>query len=373
MRRRDFLRQGSAGLLQCSLLAGVKPGLLTGMNAGPVPELPVKKARYYRILDGKTVECQLCPHQCRVANLERGTCGVRENREGEYRTLVYGNLCSINVDPIEKKPLYHYHPRTRALSVATAGCNFFCRFCQNWEISQKRPEQVKSTYISPQRLVTLAGQKNCGAIAHTYTEPVVFTEYVVDCARLGKERNIPNVMISNGFINEKPLRDLCRYLGAIKIDLKAFTEDFYRDRCSGSLRPVLDTLVRLREEGIWFEIVDLIIPGLNDTVEEIRQMSRWIYRELGPDVPLHFSRYYPTFMMKNIPPTPKKTLLDLRKAAVDSGIRFVYIGNILTDYAHTYCPSCGERLIERYGYHTRITGLNSGACGKCGEIIPGEF
>jgi pyruvate formate lyase activating enzyme len=202
---------------------------------------------------------------------------------------------------------------------------------------------------------------------------VVFAEYVLDCARSGKERNVPNVMISNGFINEKPLRDLCRYLGAIKIDLKAFTEDFYRNRCSGSLRPVLDTLVRLRDEGIWFEIVDLIIPGLNDSVEEIRQMTRWIRRELGPDVPLHFSRYYPTFMMKNIPPTPKETLLELRKVAVDSGIRFVYIGNILTEYSHTYCPACGEKLIERYGYHTRITGLKSGACGKCGEKIPGRF
>jgi len=373
MERREFIKAGSAGLLHCSLLRTLGGETAVSAPGQPPQSLPRSEARYYRRLPDKKVECQLCPHQCRVANLERGTCGVRENREGEYQTLVYGNICSLNVDPIEKKPLFHYLPASRSLSVATAGCNFFCRFCQNWEISQKRPEQVRFTHLLPGDLVTMARQRECRTIAHTYTEPVVFTEYVLDCARTGKEKNIPSVMISNGFINEEPMRDLCRYLGAVKIDLKAFTEEFYEKYCSGSLQPVLDTLVLLKTLGVWLEIVVLIIPGLNDGPDEINRMTRWIHRELGPDVPLHFSRYYPTFMMKNIPPTSKKSLLEARKIAVDNGIRFVYVGNILTDYAHTYCPRCGELLIERYGYHTRITGLKSGACGKCGEEIPGRF
>ncbi|MCK4765958.1 MAG: AmmeMemoRadiSam system radical SAM enzyme [Candidatus Aminicenantes bacterium] len=333
----------------------------------------VREAKYYEKLGEKKIKCQLCPQECRVADLERGTCGVRENRGGIYYTLVYGNLCSANIDPIEKKPLFHYYPTTTALSVATVGCNFVCRFCQNWEISQKRPEQVRSFELFPAELVRLAKARNCKTVAHTYTEPVVFFEYMLAGAIQGKKEGVPNVMISNGYIKEKPMRELCKYLGAVKIDLKAFTEKFYKDMCAGKLQPVLDTLKVLKDEGVWFEIVDLIIPTLNDSKQEIEAMTKWIVKELGPDVPLHFSRYFPTFMLKNIPPTPPDTLHRCRQIAVDNGLKFVYIGNLVSDAENTYCPKCKKLLIERLRYRVTVPGMSGSQCKYCNEKIPGCF
>jgi len=332
-----------------------------------------REAKYYDKQAEKKITCKLCPHECRVADLERGTCGVRENNGGTYYTHVYGNICSAHIDPIEKKPLFHYYPTTQALSVAAAGCNFVCKFCQNWEISQRRPEQVESTEVFPNALVDAAIQQKCKTIAHTYTEPVVFFEYMLDCAIEGKKRGVPNVMISNGFIQEKPMRELCKYLGAVKIDLKAFTEKFYKELCAGKLKPVLDTLLVLKDEKTWFEIVVLVIPTLNDSQHEIDTMTKWICKELGPDVPLHFSRYYPTFMLKNIPPTPPGILEKARKIAMNNGLKFVYIGNILTDAENTYCPSCGKLVIERIQYSVELTGLKKNRCKYCNTIIPGVF
>jgi len=334
---------------------------------------PLKKAKFFEKLAEKKIVCKLCPHECRVADLERGTCGVRENRGGEYYTLVYGNPCSANVDPIEKKPLYHYLPATKSFSIATAGCNFVCTFCQNWEISQKRPEQVRSMNIPPAKLVTLAKQYGCRTIAHTYTEPVVFYEYMFDAAVEGKKRAVPNVMISNGYIQEKPMRQLSKVIGAVKIDLKAFSDKFYQEMCKGTLRPVLDTLTVLKDEGIWFEIVVLLIPTLNDSTSEITQMSQWIVKELGDHVPVHFSRYYPTFMLKKIPPTPPKTLNRARKIAMDQGLKFVYIGNIISDAGNTRCPNCKKVIIERVGFASQLTGMSKNKCKYCGETIPGVF
>jgi pyruvate formate lyase activating enzyme len=269
--------------------------------------------------------------------------------------------------------MYHYYPTTRAFSIATAGCNFVCRFCQNWEISQKRPEQIKSIELFPADVIRAAKRFNCKTVAHTYTEPVIFYEYMLDCAIEGKKKGVPNVMISNGYIQEKPMRELCKYLGAVKIDLKAFTDKFYKDMCAGTLKPVLDCLEVLKDEGIWFEIVVLIIPTLNDSKSEIDQMTKWIVKKLGPDVPVHFSRYYPTFMLKNIPPTPPSLLTRARKIAMANGVKFVYIGNILSDASNTYCPNCGKVLIERLGYMTDIKGLNKNHCKFCNEKIPGVF
>jgi pyruvate formate lyase activating enzyme len=334
----------------------------------------VREAKYYEKLGEKKIKCKLCPHECRVADLERGTCGVRENRDGTYYTLVYGNPCSAGIDPIEKKPLFHYYPATSAFSIATAGCNFVCRFCQNWEISQKRPEQVESIKMFPEDVIRIAKARNCKTVAHTYTEPVVFFEYMLACAEQGKKAGIPNVMISNGYINEKPMRELCKHLSAVKIDLKAFTEKFYKEQCAGELKPVLHTLQILKDEGVWFEIVDLIIPTLNDGKKEIEAMSKWIVKELGPDVPLHFSRYHPTFMLKNIPPTPPATLHRCREIAMDNGIKFVYIGNLLSDAGNTYCPRCHKLLIERLRLSvTNTSGMKDDRCKYCNEKIPGYF
>jgi len=369
MDRREFFRRvaGAGGV--CGM-AWFSPGLIGEAASQGSSD---SEAKYYEKFGEKKVQCKLCPHECRVADLERGTCGVRENRGGKYYTLVYGNPCAANVDPIEKKPLFHYYPTTDAFSLATAGCNFVCRFCQNWEISQKRPEQVKSFSLSPDAVVRAARKYSCRTIAHTYSEPVVFFEYMLDCAIHGRKAGIPNVMISNGYIQEKPMRELCRHLGAVKIDLKAFTETFYKEQCSGTLKPVLRTLEILKEEGVWFEIVVLLIPTLNDSVEEIRQMSRWIVGQLGDNVPLHFSRYSPTFMLKNIPPTPPAVLDRAHKTARDSGVKYVYIGNILSDAANTYCHSCGKMLMQRIGFSTSIVGMTENRCKYCDTTIPGVF
>ena len=368
MDRREFIKQCVGTGVVCACVLRGEPDILYAES-----DRFVKKAKYFEKLEEKKIICKLCPHECRVADLERGTCGVRENRNGNYYTLVYGNPCSAHIDPIEKKPIFHYYPSTQSFSIATAGCNFVCRFCQNWEISQKRPEQIRSINLPPEAVVRAAKRTYCKTIAHTYTEPVIFFEYMLDCAIIGKKEGIPNVMISNGYIQEKPMRELCKYLGAVKIDLKAFTEKFYKEMCSGTLKPVLDTLLILKDEGVWFEIVDLIIPTLNDSKNEIEQMTQWIVKELGPDVPVHFTRYYPTFMLKNIPPTPPSTLQRSRKIAMENGLKFVYIGNIISDAENTYCPGCGKVIIERLGFSTNISGMKKNRCKYCKEKIPGVF
>ena len=372
--RRSFLKLCGGTLTACAACS------LPMFGAGPLPaaagtgkKTGVKEAKYFEKLGEKKVQCHLCPHECRVADLERGTCGVRENRDGTYYSLVYGTPCSANIDPIEKKPLFHFFPTMQAFSIATAGCNFVCKFCQNWEISQKRPEQVQSIDLPPERVIALAKNKGCKTVAHTYTEPVIFYEYMLDCAILGKREGIPNVMISNGYIREKPMRELCKYLGAVKIDLKGFTEKFYSEICSGKLKPVLDTLQVLKDEKMWFEIVVLLIPTLNDSAKEISDMTQWIVKELGSDVPVHFSRYYPTFMLKNIPPTPPETVVMARKIAMANGVKFAYVGNVLSEGESTYCPRCGKTVIERLRFVAKVTGMKGNKCKYCQEIIPGVF
>jgi pyruvate formate lyase activating enzyme len=368
MDRRAFLRTAGKTALAAPLLLG------GARNAGATAFVPrASEAMYYEKLADKKVKCRLCPHECQVADLERGNCGVRENRGGVYHTLVYGQPCAVHIDPIEKKPLFHYHPGSQAYSLATAGCNFSCRFCQNWEISQRRPEQVQAISLAPEAAVRQAREQACPIIAYTYSEPVIFFEYMRDIAALGRERGIPSVMISNGFIQKKPLQELCRLLGAVKIDLKAFTESFYQEQCGGRLKPVLDTLLTLRDEKIWFEVVVLLIPGLNDGNAEIGRMCSWIRQELGPDVPLHFTRYAPTFMVKNIPPTPAETLYTARTIALDAGIRFCYVGNLLSDAGNTYCPNCGKLLVRRLMYSIENSGLDKNRCKYCRTVIPGVF
>ena len=239
------------------------------------------------------VKCRLCPHGCTVADGQRGICEVRENQGGKYKTLVYSRTVSMNIDPIEKKPLFHFLPGTKAFSLATAGCNFDCKFCQNWQISQARPENLDSQYYPPDKIVEQAKQTECKTIAYTYSEPTIYYEYMYDVAKLGKEKGLRSVMISNGFMNEEPMRELCKQLSAVKIDLKAFTDKFYRETCSGDLKPVLHTLEVLKSLGIWYEIVVLIVPTLNDSEQENRDMCRWIVKTLGPDVPVHYSRFNP--------------------------------------------------------------------------------
>ena len=376
--RRQFLRGGVGAACALGfggdlmrLLAGRAGAAGTDEGAGIV----AAPARHYRKEANKAVTCLLCPRECAVADVERGYCGVRENRGGDYHTLVYGALCSANVDPIEKKPLFHYLPSTTALSVATAGCNMECKFCQNWQISQFRPEQIERSHnVPPERLATIAKGRGCPTIAYTYSEPVVFNEYVHDAAEAGRKTGVGSVMISNGYIQEKPLRELCRQLTGMKVDLKGFTEKFYKEQCAARLGPVLEALETLASTGIHFEIVVLLIPTLNDSSAEIQSMAKWIVKQLGPDVPIHFSRFHPTYRLMNLPPTPVPTLTRARKIAMDAGNNFVYVGNVPSHPGeNTYCSGCQRILIRRMGYRTQVVNLNDGRCGSCRRTIPGVW
>jgi pyruvate formate lyase activating enzyme len=381
--RRDFFADSLRGLFAfgtaacvLSCAARLRPLLAAGeKEAGKSEEdLYVKEALHWKKLEQLKVECLLCPRKCRVADLERGSCGVRENRKGTYYTLVHSRVCAAHIDPIEKKPLFHFRPGTLAFSVATAGCNMACKFCQNWEISQFRPEQVASHYLPPKRLAEIAKARRCRSIAYTYTEPVVFYEYMLDCAREGNKLGMDSVMISNGYILEKPLVELCRELKAVKVDLKAFTEKFYRESCDGKLKPVLEGLETLKKIGIWFELVVLLIPTLNDGEKEIKELSAWVRRSLGPDVPVHFTRFHPTYRLKNLPRTPVETLEKAREIAKAEGLRFVYLGNVPGHEGEsTYCPKCGKTLIRRWGFYVLKNSLKEGRCDSCNEKIPGVW
>ena len=320
-----------------------------------------------------TVHCELCPTECVLEEFQVGGCRTRINKAGTLYSLVYGKPCAVAVDPIEKKPFFHFHPATTAFSIATAGCVLGCKFCQNWEISQANPEDVDHRDLSPEDVVRQAMFYQCKTITYTYTEPTVFYEYMYDTARVARQYGINNTMHSCGYINERPLRELAQYLDAADVDLKAFTEDFYSRICGGRLKPVLDSLVVLKDEGVWLEITNLMIPTLNDDRTQIRDMCRWIVKELGPDVPLHFSRFFPYYKLKNLPPTPLPTLLDARKIATDAGLRYVYIGNVQSGAENTCCPNCKKVLIERIGFFVKQNTIVKGACGFCNTRIAGVW
>lgn len=377
--RKEFMaKTGCAALAAGGALAaqGWGNGTLSGSNAYAYASADsqkyVREAMHYKKLEEQRVECEICPRECKVAPKERGYCGVRENEGGVYNTLVYGRACSANVDPIEKKPLSHFLPGTRALSIATAGCNVECKFCQNWEISQFRPEQIRDMNLQPETLVSEALDRKIASIAFTYSEPVIFYEYMHDTAKLAKEKGVESVMISNGYIKEKPMSQLCEHLSAVKIDLKAFTEKFYKETCSGKLQPVLDTLKLLKKKGMWFEIVVLIIPTLNDSEAEIHEMCAWVFDELGPDVPIHFSRFHPTYKIKNLPPTPISTLTLARQTAMQAGLNYAYVGNVPGHEGEsTYCPSCKKTIVKRTGYGVTGIAIEDGKCKFCDCPIPG--
>jgi len=331
-----------------------------------------KLSPFFTPLEGGRIRCDLCPHSCEVEEGERGYCEVRENTGGRYYSLVYGNPCAVHVDPIEKKPFYHVLPSSRSFSIATTGCNFDCKFCQNWEISQARPDDTQNYELPPEDVVQLAERYQSDSIASTYVEPTVFVEYMIDIGILARKRGMLKVMHSNGYMNSAPLRVLSEHLDAACIDLKGFSESYYRDLTEGSLEPVLATLKQLKESGVHMEIVNLVVPGKNDKTEEIAAMCRWIKDDLGPHVPLHFSRFYPLYKLKSLPPTPVSTLERCRNIALKEGLHFVYIGNVPGHPAeHTDCPRCNARLIQRWGYKVAILHLKEGSCEQCGHPVPG--
>jgi pyruvate formate lyase activating enzyme len=334
----------------------------------------VIEARHYQKLPDKMVRCKLCPRECVVPPGERGYCRVRENRGGTYYSLVHSRVVAAHIDPVEKKPFFHFLPGSLAFSVATAGCNVNCKFCQNWEISQARPEDLRSVKLLPKDLAARARQSGCPLLAYTYSEPTVFNEYVVDSAEAGHAVGLRSVVVSNGFIQQEPLKKLCRSVDAIKTDVKAFSEKYYREVVRGELRPVLDTVVTVRKHGTWSEIVYLVVPTLNDSDAEFRGLARWIKSELGPEMPVHFTRFYPLYLLKNLPPTPVETLERAKAVADAEGLQYVYIGNVPGHPGeNTYCPKCRRLLIERAGFTIRQMHVREGKCESCKHAIPGVW
>lgn len=330
------------------------------------------EAKFYRKLQSSQIKCELCPRECTVADGKRGHCGVRENREGTFYSLVYARVCAAHVDPIEKKPMFHYLPGTAAFSLATAGCNVNCKFCQNWEISQSRPEEIPADYAPPQRVVELARQYECPTIAFTYSEPVVFSEFLMEVADAGHEAGIRSIVVSNGYMGKEALKTAYGKMDAVKIDLKSFSESYYRQVVGGQLKPVLDSLVTLKEIGKWLEIVYLVVPGLNDGDQEFRGLAQWIKANLGVDVPLHFTQYHPGYLLTNRPVTPV-AMLERAKAIADTeGLHYVYIGNVPGHPAqNTYCPQCRGLLVGRVGFTAGQMLIRNGNCPFCMHPIPG--
>lgn len=331
------------------------------------------EAKYWMKIGDSTVQCQLCFRKCLIPPGRRGYCGARENRDGKLYTMVYGKPCSVTLDePIEKLPLYHVQPGSLRLCLATTGCNFQCNFCQNWEISACLPEEANHQDLSAEQVVTLALNHGLEFIAFTYTEPTIFYEYMYDVSVAAKERGLKTVIHTNGAMNPEPLQALLKYTDAVTVDLKAFTSEFYQVTSFSELEPVLRTLKLLKEERKWFEMVNLVIPTLNDDLDQVREMCCWIRDNLGDEVPIHFNRFFPAYKLTRLPPTPVETLEKARKIALEQGLKYVYIGNVPGHPANsTYCPRCGKEVVGRAGLVVSQVSLENGRCKFCGYYIPG--
>ena len=349
-------------------------GALGMPSSAEAAKLTGHPARWYKKLKMKRVECQLCPKRCRVDDTERGFCGVRENRGGEYVTLVHSRPCTLNLDPIEKKPLFHMLPGSWTFSLATAGCNMDCKACQNWQISQSRPEQVRAMNLPPAALVKRAAANGSRIISYTYTEPVVYLEYVIDSARAARKAGLRNCMITGASIEPAPLKEALQVLDAVKVDLKSFSAATYRTHCKGELKPVLRAIEQVKKSGRWLELVYLVIPTVNDTEAEVKKMVRWVRATLGRDVPVHFTRFHPDYQLKHLPPTPYATLKRCYQLARAEGLRYPYVGNIYSqDGENTRCPSCDKAVITRRAFTVKENLLKAGACPHCKAKVAGVW
>jgi len=331
----------------------------------------LKEAMFYERLDGNKIQCNICFRRCIVPPGGRGFCRVRENRDGRYYSLVYSSPSAVHVDPIEKEPQLHMLPGSEILCLGTAGCNFRCRHCHNWHLSQTRPEDLDAYHLPPEKVIELAIQKDIPTISFTYNEPTVFYEYVYDIAVLAKKKGLRILWHSNGSMNPEPLRTLLKYTDAVTIDLKGFTKKAYQNS-SAELEPVLETLKIIKQEGRWLEIVNLVIPTINDNPDDIQRMCEWIKKNLGEEVPLHFSRFFPNYKLLHLPPISIETLKDAYKIAKDTGLHYVTIGNVPGHkYNSTFCPKCKRRLIHRVHFQVLENNVVEGRCKFCNHKIPG--
>jgi pyruvate formate lyase activating enzyme len=329
-----------------------------------------REAMLYERLESDLVRCSLCAHRCTIKPGRRGICGVRENEDGTLYTLVYANAIAAHVDPIEKKPIYNFLPGSRSFSIATVGCNFHCRFCQNADISQAPREgsALRGEELLPEQVVRAAKSYACDTIAYTYTEPTIFFEYAYDTAKLAQREGIKSIFVTNGYMTLEALKEIERYLDAANVDLKSFDDGFYRRVCGARLEPVLETIKAMHERGVWVEVTTLLIPGLNDGDDELRQIAHFL-AGISPDVPWHVSRFTPQYRMLDRPPTPEDTMHRAAEIGHEAGLRYVYVGNLPGNkFENTICPSCGAVAIHRIGYHTTLN-LDDNRCASCGQEL----
>jgi len=335
----------------------------------------IQEAMLYRSLDEKKVACDLCHHRCQIAPSKFGICGVRQNMDGKLFSLVYGEIIAAHVDPIEKKPLYHYLPGSKAFSVATIGCNFRCPFCQNWQISQrsKRKEAgLASQFYSPDEIVRAAKEQSCQSISYTYTEPTIYFELAYDTAKLAKKEGLGNSFVTNGYMTPEALETINPYLDACNVDLKSFDERFYKEECQAHLQPVLDSIRLMKKLGVWVEITTLIIPAQNDSAQELTEIARFI-SDLDPEIPWHISRFHPDYNYTDTPATPIETLRKAYSIGKKEGLRYIYIGNVLGESEDTICPGCRKSLVKRTGFFASQNKIVDGKCSYCGRAIAGVF
>jgi pyruvate formate lyase activating enzyme len=335
----------------------------------------IKEAMLWAPLKGGKVACALCSHRCVIAPSKSGICAVRENHGGKLVTLVYGEVIAVHVDPIEKKPLYHFYPGSKALSIAAAGCNFRCSFCQNWEISQAPRREggaLRGQKLSPEEIVREAGEQDCRSISYTYTEPTIFFEYAYDTARLAREAGLANNFVTNGYMTEEALAAIRPYLDAANVDLKAFKDETYRKVCGARLEPVLETIRRMKALGIWVEVTTMVVPGMNDGEEELTGIARFI-AGVDPDIPWHISRFHPDFEYTDAPPTPVETLRAAYEIGRTAGLRYLYVGNFQGESEDTHCPTCGRVLVRRRGFFVAENKLAGNVCPFCAGPIAGVF
>ncbi len=369
MNTREFLKQGLAatGAIACSPMMSF---------AGETSEKLWKwsKEGLYWSETPRGPKCLICPNECIIKEGEAGVCHNRVNYGGKIYSIAYGNPCSVNIDPVEKKPLNHFLPGSKAFSIATAGCNLACMNCQNWTISQASPKDTRNYDLMPDQLIAQTIASNCRSIAYTYSEPISYYEYTLDSAKLARQEGIKNILVTAGYINEEPLRNFCKYIDAANVDLKSFSNEIYIKLSAGALQPVLNTLIIMAEMGVWLEITNLIVPGWTDNADMIKRMCSWLAENGLSNYPLHFSRFHPEYKLTQLSSTPIGILTQARDIALGAGIKYVYIGNVPGLVAqNTYCPKCKELVVERKGYSILQKKLEKGVCIKCGEKIAGVW
>ena len=370
--RRDFLKRGCLFLVSLGLSLGAL-SLLTKKGWANMKTSSLREAMFYKRLNKNTVQCEICFRECVIKEGNRSFCRNKKNIDGRLYNLVHSRPSAVHIDPIEKEPALHMLPGTSILCFGTAGCNFRCKFCQNWHLSQRSIEEMTYTYdLSPEDAVRMAIKRNIPTLSFTYNDPISFYEYVYDVARLAKQKGLKILWHSNGTLSPRPLRELLKYTDAVTLDLKGFTDKFYRETSSAELEPALKALKIIRDEGIWLEIVNLHIPTLNDNPQDVRRMCLWIKENLGKYTPLHFSRFYPSYRLTNLPPTPVETLEQAHKIAKEVGLEYVTIGNVAGHrYNSTFCPKCEKRLIHRIHFRVLSNNIEDGKCKFCGYRIPG--